>query len=343
MDRNKVSNSNRVQFLSGTGTPYEKFIKRALILSLLLHILIFSIFFLIPPRLSGLDDPFPQLITLEPDKQTDIANNKKREKSLLLKKKMGEETKEAPDNARYFSDKNRRVKQETKARITQTIPKSGALTTQTPQTPPKTKVPTKPSKPMDEIRPKKLTKVMNFFKSSYPKIRDLGIPLSLSSKKQKDTPAYAPQMNQPMIPKMGADEALLDDNLALGNENLLNTQESIYYSFYSRIKESVGPYWQSRQRSLLYTIPVSPGRYFSDAEISLDEKGKLLDVQILKSSGIREFDDVVKESFFKVRQFPNPPRDLLDKNNHAKIQWRFLVDVEQGAPVRFHSPYRTRP
>ena len=138
----------------------------------------------------------------------------------------------------------------------------------------------------------------------------------------------------------GARQNLLDDSLAEGAENLLNTRSSRFYSFYSRIYESIGPLWESRAREVPRQNRLAPGDYITKVEVILDDQGNLKDLRIFESAGVRPFDQAVLDSWRKLERFPNPPRELLEKDGLLHMGWTFSFRLENGAGVRFLPPRR---
>ena len=155
-------------------------------------------------------------------------------------------------------------------------------------------------------------------------------------------PNYSPdQANKTSLTKLGipalrdlrpsdldhGDQALSEKNLTEGNENLLNTRESIFYSFYARVYEAIGPLWQSRIREIPNRLKLSPGDYTTTVEVVFDESGNVVDVIHIQDSKIREFDDAVDFTWSKTKRFPNPPRGLLDFNRQVRMGLTFTVQV----------------
>ena len=110
----------------------------------------------------------------------------------------------------------------------------------------------------------------------------------------------------------------------------LNTVEYKYYGFYHRIKQKLEQYWgnsiQKKAHALWKSgrrMPASANRITS-LEVTLDKRGKIVNVNVKGSSGVRELDEAAIESFNKAGPFPNPPKGMV-KNGHARIQWGFVV------------------
>jgi hypothetical protein len=249
---------------------------------------------------------------IDPSKLQAIKDQWK-QKSLLLSKDKSpvDPNIKAPPNARYEADRNRIVEKEQRARQTNVIPNQGG------------------SKSKNQSEPKRDPQPL-------PKISDLGNLSNLPSRPQPE----------PRIPQNAGnpgdtgDQALLDRDLPIGAENLLNTQESIYYSFYARIYEAIGPLWQSKIRGLAGSVKVPIGDYTTQVQVILDRDGNFLETRILRSSGVTLFDRSVDDSWRKVPRFPNPPRALLDSQGLLHMVWTFSVQVDKNSGFQYVPPER---
>lgn len=120
------------------------------------------------------------------------------------------------------------------------------------------------------------------------------------------------------------------EDVPLGDMTRLNTVEYKYYGFYHRIKQKLEQYWgNSIQKKALALwksgrrFPASKNRITS-LEITLDNKGNIVKINIKGSSGVKELDDAAIESFNRAGPFPNPPSGMM-KDGIAKIEWGFVV------------------
>ncbi len=120
------------------------------------------------------------------------------------------------------------------------------------------------------------------------------------------------------------------EDIPLGDFTHLNTTEYKYFGFYQRIKQKLEQHWgatiQEKAKRLYRTgrrLPASDNLITAIAVI-LDDKGKVIDIKIEGSSGIRELDQAAIESFNKAGPFPNPPKGLV-VDGRAIIQWGFVV------------------
>lgn len=276
------------------------------LLSIFWHLAWFSV----RPAWRGIQTPPPVEIQSIDPKKLDAIRQKWKEKPLLLHSDASiPKADHAPNQARYSSDRNIRVEKEQRAKKTAVIPKPMTAPPQAqPQTPPQT--------PNDK---------------KAPKLGDLGVPIR-PKPPQTSTP---PRPNEPT-----GDQALLDNKLPEGNQNILNTQESVYYSFYSRLYEAIGPIWQSRINEVPQHRKVLPGEYITIAEIVLNSAGELVAVNIKQGSGIAEFDAAVESSWRKIARFPNPPRGLLNGSNEVHTGWTFAVRVGDRQFLEYLPPER---
>lgn len=120
------------------------------------------------------------------------------------------------------------------------------------------------------------------------------------------------------------------EEVALGDFTHLNTVEYKYYGFFHRIRQKLEQFWgksiHEKADALFRSgrrLPASDN-LITSLQITLNEKGEIIGVKILGTSGVKELDDAAIESFNQAGPFPNPPRDLL-VNDRAVIEWGFVV------------------
>lgn len=253
---------------------------------------------------------------------------KQRERTLLLQKNPNApRAKEAPKDARYESDRNQIVEKETRAQVTDVLPKPGAQVRPVPQSHSQAQSQPKQSS-KSQSAPRKLS------------LGNLGVPMHLG--KSSQVRSEEEEISRPATPPMqaGADQALLDKNLQPGAENMLNTQESVYYSFYARIYEAIGPLWQSYIRDVSYQQRVAKGEYTTVCDVVFDSTGNIVAVNILRGSGVTGFDSAVQRAWKKLERFPNPPRSLIGQDGLGHTGWTFAVAVGEGFNVDYLPPSR---
>ncbi len=137
----------------------------------------------------------------------------------------------------------------------------------------------------------------------------------------------------------GSEQLILDDQLATGAENVLNTRSSQFYSFYARIHQAIGPLWESQAREVTRNTPLTPADYITQVEVQLDRDGRLVQVHVHRSAGVEAFDRAVIQSWKKVARFPNPPVALVDADGKLRMGWTFTFRLQKGA-VEILAPQR---
>jgi hypothetical protein len=151
--------------------------------------------------------------------------------------------------------------------------------------------------------------------------------MNLAAKSQPETAEQAQTAEQN---SNEADQALLEKNLPQGSENMLNTEESVFYSFYARVADVVIPSWRSLIRSApLQKLP-QPGDYTTEVDVVLDPEGNLVAVNHLADSGIREFDEIATTVFKRTAKFPNPPQALVKPDGYVHMGWSLTVQMGTG-------------
>nr|WP_255653828.1 MULTISPECIES: energy transducer TonB [unclassified Myxococcus] len=127
-----------------------------------------------------------------------------------------------------------------------------------------------------------------------------------------------------------------------GDGTLLNSREWKYASFFNRVKQSVGMHWNPNE-SLRRRDPT--GRTYSGRdrhtllEITLDEKGRITDIQVEKSSGLDFLDMEAVSSFQRAQPFPNPPPGLLGDDSRVRFSFGFFLEMGGGPRMRlFRQP-----
>lgn len=116
-----------------------------------------------------------------------------------------------------------------------------------------------------------------------------------------------------------------------GSENILNSKEVLYFSFYERTKGQLEQYWRPRIREKVYEMLTKRNPQLATSKVTklliyLDSKGTLVNVQVLKNSGLVDLDDVAIQAFKSAEPFPNPPKALIESDGLVKIRWDFIVE-----------------
>jgi len=122
-------------------------------------------------------------------------------------------------------------------------------------------------------------------------------------------------------------------DLDKGMETLLSTREFVYYTFYARIRRQLNQHWGGKVREKLAKI-VKEGRSIASSDdkvtkllITLDRGGKLMKVQVVSDSGVRDLDQAAVEAFQEAAPFPNPPTGIIEPDGTIKIRWDFILEA----------------
>lgn len=187
-----------------------------------------------------------------------------------------------------------------------------------------------PQEPSDPLPPKNAEyfsqKNIRVQKEQRAKKHSEGASLSPS---KKNIPSLG-HLGVPMLQTSTSGQVqqnILERELPEGSENLLNAQESVYYSFYQRLYAAIAPLWENIVRETQLEQSIQPGDYSTTVDIVLDSEGNLLEIKTIQSSGVLAFDQAVQISWHKVNPFPNPPKDLLDHQKQIHTGWTFIVRV----------------
>lgn len=286
--------------------PWILWLGAALALHALLLVLI--------PHLPAPQSPSPRVEVTQIDpSQLESLKRQWKEKALLLSKnpEAPKDTTPPPENARYSSDRNRTVERETRAEQTDVLPQPG-----------------RPGAPGTQDTPEAERPARKL-----PPLSQLGVALPGSKADQAREARKKPEKRGGPSGQAAADQAIPDRSLPLGGENLLNTEESRFHSYYSRLYEAVAPIWKSYVQEVPQRQALRKGDYITSAEVFFDREGNLAEVVIIESSGIPEFDQAVRASWSRVKRAPNPPKDLLGPRGRVRTGWTFTVQIGTGAPI----------
>ncbi len=117
-----------------------------------------------------------------------------------------------------------------------------------------------------------------------------------------------------------------------GTMTALNTDQHLYYSFFSRANERVYHRWVEEVgdtiRDMIRTQQkaLRPKRYSTTLKIYLDEEGNYEETEIFKSCGIESIDRALQYAFKKARKIPHPPEGLIEDDGRVHLLYSVHVD-----------------
>jgi TonB family protein len=129
-------------------------------------------------------------------------------------------------------------------------------------------------------------------------------------------------------------------DVKVGTMTALNTDQYLFYSFYRRINELVYLRWsyliQAAEERVAARVAGTSGndKWTTNIEILLRPTGEFHSAQIMKESGIREFDQSAILAFKQAGLFPNPPQELVEEDGLIHLKYNLTVFFDPKSLVR---------
>ena len=121
--------------------------------------------------------------------------------------------------------------------------------------------------------------------------------------------------------------------LKAGEVTALNTREFIFHAYYQRINQLLSQAWPKKiQEKVLKLIrrgdrlPASDKEHLTQTRLTLDSRGEVISVEVLRESGTEALDEAAVEAFNEAGPFPNPPQAIIGENGLIEITWSFLIN-----------------
>lgn len=117
-----------------------------------------------------------------------------------------------------------------------------------------------------------------------------------------------------------------------GEITSLNTAEFIYYSFYKRVEDSIVLLWNQNINNYINTHPdvranLGKRDYITEIEAVMDKDGNFIRMNIIRSSGVAGIDSAPGKAFSEASPFANPPKGMIGTDSLVRMRWRFIVSV----------------
>lgn len=125
---------------------------------------------------------------------------------------------------------------------------------------------------------------------------------------------------------------VLPQDVKIGSFTALNTDRYLYYSFYARMEERIRHPWESRVQNLINSmdrataIAASRRPWTTQVEFLLNPKGEVVKALLMKESGIPAFDQAAIRAFQEAKIFPNPPQGMLQDDGFIHVKFGFTVN-----------------
>jgi TonB family protein len=289
----------------------KNLIQTALVLSLLMHAFLYTLFSLpqSPTNLQPLNAT-TEVEFVDTNKDAELVKQNLAQRQIVEQKTINDEK---PKDAKYLSEKNQSVAEETRAK------NAGDFNNQIQKGKPQ--VHNNEEKQSGKKANAKVT-----LDSLKPDFDWVAVGQKKEVQKEKAGEASG------NIGKQAATNDYLKDTKD-GPQTILNTREFIYYSYYERIRKQLRLYWESSIKEKM-TAAYKQGRYIASHQdritkvlITLNDKGILTRVQVLEDSGLRDLDEAAIEAFRSAAPFPNPPKGIVETDGTVKIRWDFIVEA----------------
>lgn len=125
----------------------------------------------------------------------------------------------------------------------------------------------------------------------------------------------------------GSNPHALPNDIAEGNETLLNTDSVKYASFINRIADQVYDAWVRNAREAMQSVTarkkIEPDVYVTKLLVTLGKQGEVTGIKILKSSGLEPLDDAPKRAFWNTSPFLNPPAQMFGDQATLSFVYEF--------------------
>jgi TonB family protein len=250
--------------------------------------------------------------------------------------------------ARFASDQDRTVLEETRAR------KTDLTTNRKSEASPTTEAATQPAatKGSTNGATKKMAAVLDIRpRSALERIREEFQERTSAGDIEvaKRAPETAPQLNESRKPirqaKVGSalqtlglqpgissfGEATPDD-VKFGDMTALNTDRHLFYTFYARMEEMIRYRWINYARAAMFSLAADPRKatgkdvWETRLEVLLDPQGHYIRSILHESSGIKSLDTAPAQAFREAHQFPNPPPEMVKQDGMIHVYYTFTVN-----------------
>lgn len=309
---------------------FKSWVKRSIapfiLLSFLGHGILYSSVYLAPGR--SLDAP--EIIEMSLVEKPVEKKSEPRKPEDLRIADQDKLNNDLDENAKFLSSHNQRVEKQTVAQ------KHGDFKNIQKKAPEGEASASKPTGKWTKFMPQfDVSKAVENLNEREQKFADGDMEVVQAQKKKQQSQMVENSEAKP-VRKAGSEVSQTLDyikELDPGLETMLSTKEFKYYTFFSRVRQQLNQHWAPKIRTKVDQI-YKQGRRIASTDdmitnclVTLDSSGKLLRIQIIGVSGIRELDEAATEAFRAAAPFPNPPKGMIDPDGTIKIQWRFVLET----------------
>jgi TonB family protein len=116
------------------------------------------------------------------------------------------------------------------------------------------------------------------------------------------------------------------------NATMLNAREFKYYGYMQIIRRQVNFYWsQSLDNIGPLKEKLNRSSFTTILNVTLDKKGNLKQLSMVRSCGVKPFDEATLAAFRLAAPFPPPPEGMLNEVGDAEMpEFGFTVTLTPG-------------
>jgi TonB family protein len=104
-------------------------------------------------------------------------------------------------------------------------------------------------------------------------------------------------------------------------------------AYLDAMHKKIHPFFVGRELAAFDKQPASSPWNDQDAYavvfMTVDEAGKLTDVNMVKGTGVPELNQAIRRSIKDASPFPKPPAAILSSDKKARIRWQFHRDPKK--------------
>ncbi|HUT54207.1 MAG TPA: energy transducer TonB [bacterium] len=115
----------------------------------------------------------------------------------------------------------------------------------------------------------------------------------------------------------------------LGNITCVDSRQYTYASFFNRFKKVLAFFWRSDVSVLLMDYSIPEGKYITVIDIAYNRDGSFDSAMVLESSGIPILDAATIKAARKTAPIYDLPPQLIDSDGRFKTRFGFIVEIER--------------
>lgn len=110
----------------------------------------------------------------------------------------------------------------------------------------------------------------------------------------------------------------------ISNTNLMQRKDFVFSSYLNQIKIAVEPGWIKTVREYNKRNKIPGNIKATVVWMIIDSSGTVIEVIVVRMGGDSFLDNLAVSSI-KGLVFPNPPKDLLDKDGFGRLLWTYRI------------------